>query len=146
MPAVAPSVPGKNGYYDSDEEYFFALADALHTEYQAIVDAGFVLQVDDPFLSELFSYSGLPEDECRERGELYVASQCESNCHWDADLSTAPVDLRTCFGPGTDAENVYSETRSTAKAAGEVAPAKTTDIAPRRRRYPPAGCLAVKTD
>ncbi len=74
MPAVAPSGVGRNAYYDSDEEYFFAVADALHTEYRAIVDAGFVLQVDDPFLSELFSYSLLPKDECLERGELYVAA------------------------------------------------------------------------
>jgi 5-methyltetrahydropteroyltriglutamate--homocysteine methyltransferase len=74
MPAVAPSGVGRNDYYDTDEEYFFALADALHTEYQTIVDAGFVLQVDDPFLTELYSYSGLPLDECREQGELYVAA------------------------------------------------------------------------
>ena len=74
MPAIAPSGVGRNAYYDSDEEYFFAVADALHTEYQAIVDAGFVLQVDDPYLSELFSYSLLPSDERLERGELYVAA------------------------------------------------------------------------
>src|SRR5437868_4703707 len=48
MPAVAPSGVGRNEYYDSDEEYFFALADALRFEYRAIVDAGFVLQIDDP--------------------------------------------------------------------------------------------------
>jgi 5-methyltetrahydropteroyltriglutamate--homocysteine methyltransferase len=74
MPAVAPSGVGRNDYYDSDEEYLFAVADALATEYRAIVAAGFVLQVDDPWLTELFSYSGLPKDECRERGELYVTA------------------------------------------------------------------------
>jgi 5-methyltetrahydropteroyltriglutamate--homocysteine methyltransferase len=74
LPAVAPSGVGRNEYYDSDEEYFFAVADALHAEYAAIVNAGFVLQVDDPWLTELFSYSGLPADECREQGELYVAA------------------------------------------------------------------------
>jgi 5-methyltetrahydropteroyltriglutamate--homocysteine methyltransferase len=94
MPAVAPSVPGKNAYYDTDEEYYFALADALHQEYQAIVDAGFVLQVDDPFLSELFSYSGLPEDEMREQGELYVAALNRA-------LTGIPEDrvrYHTCYG------------------------------------------------
>jgi 5-methyltetrahydropteroyltriglutamate--homocysteine methyltransferase len=74
MPAVAPSGVGRNEYYDSDEEYLFAVADALATEYRAIVAAGFLLQVDDPWLTELFSYSGLPKDECRERGELYVTA------------------------------------------------------------------------
>ena len=74
MPAVAPSGVGRNEYYPSDEEYFGALADALNAEYRAIVSAGFVLQVDDPWITELFSYSGLPRDECLERGELYVGA------------------------------------------------------------------------
>jgi 5-methyltetrahydropteroyltriglutamate--homocysteine methyltransferase len=94
MPAVAPSGVGRNAYYDTDEEYFFAVADALRVEYQAIIDAGFVLQVDDPFLSELFSYSDLPEDERRERGELYVAALNRA-------LAGIPVDrvrYHTCYG------------------------------------------------
>ena len=40
----------ENRYYKSEEEYLFALADAMHEEYKAIVDAGFLLQVDDPRL------------------------------------------------------------------------------------------------
>jgi 5-methyltetrahydropteroyltriglutamate--homocysteine methyltransferase len=94
MPAVAPSGVGRNAYYDSDEAYFFAVADALHVEYQAIVDAGFVLQVDDPFLSELFSYSQLPRDECLEQGELYVAALNRA-------LQGIPEDrvrYHTCYG------------------------------------------------
>jgi 5-methyltetrahydropteroyltriglutamate--homocysteine methyltransferase len=74
MTAAAPSGFGRNDYYASDEDYFFAVADALRQEYRAIIDAGLVLQVDDPWLSELFSFSGLPLDECREKGELYVAA------------------------------------------------------------------------
>ena len=37
-----------NEYYKTDEEYIFALAEALREEYLAIVNAGFVLQIDDP--------------------------------------------------------------------------------------------------
>ena len=37
-----------NEYYKTDEEYVFALAEAMRAEYRAIVDAGFVLQIDDP--------------------------------------------------------------------------------------------------
>jgi 5-methyltetrahydropteroyltriglutamate--homocysteine methyltransferase len=55
--AVAPSGVGGNEYYPSLAEYLDAVADALHVEYAAIIDAGFTLQVDDPFLSELYSYS-----------------------------------------------------------------------------------------
>jgi 5-methyltetrahydropteroyltriglutamate--homocysteine methyltransferase len=50
LPVAAPSsaIPDrKNEYYKSDEECVVALADALRTEYKTIVDAGFLLQVDD---------------------------------------------------------------------------------------------------
>jgi 5-methyltetrahydropteroyltriglutamate--homocysteine methyltransferase len=43
-----------NEYYSSDEEYIFALADAMRPEYKAIVDAGFILQVDDPALPDTY--------------------------------------------------------------------------------------------
>ena len=39
-----------NKYYKSDEA--FAIADAMHEEYQAIVDACFLLQIDDPDLPD----------------------------------------------------------------------------------------------
>ena len=43
-----------NEYYRSDEEYLFALADAMKHEYKAVVDAGFVLQIDDPALPDTY--------------------------------------------------------------------------------------------
>ncbi len=43
-----------NEYYKTDEEYLFALAEAIGEEYKAIVDAGFVLQLDDPGLPDTF--------------------------------------------------------------------------------------------
>jgi len=53
MPAVAPgsvAYERKDEFYDSEEAYVFAIADALRDEYRAIIDAGFVLQVDDAHL------------------------------------------------------------------------------------------------
>jgi 5-methyltetrahydropteroyltriglutamate--homocysteine methyltransferase len=94
MPAVAPSGVGRNEYYDSDEAYFFAVADALRTEYQAIVAAGFVLQVDDPWLAELYSYSRLPKDECREQGEMYVSAVN----HALENIPPEKVRFHTCYG------------------------------------------------
>src|SRR5262249_16962019 len=35
-------------YYNNDEEFVFALAEAMREEYRAVVDAGFILQIDDP--------------------------------------------------------------------------------------------------
>jgi 5-methyltetrahydropteroyltriglutamate--homocysteine methyltransferase len=43
-----------NEYYENDEDYLFALADAIRHEYKAIVDAGFVLQIDDPALPDTY--------------------------------------------------------------------------------------------
>ena len=51
IPAAAPGtfeLQRKNEYYKTEEEYLFAIADALSHEYKAIVDAGFILQLDDP--------------------------------------------------------------------------------------------------
>jgi len=52
LPVVAPASTYWlfNEYYADDEEFMFALADALHEEYQAIVDSGLMLQVDDAVL------------------------------------------------------------------------------------------------
>jgi 5-methyltetrahydropteroyltriglutamate--homocysteine methyltransferase len=50
MPVAAPSsaIPDrKNEYYKTEEDFLFALASALRVEYRAIVDAGFLLQIDD---------------------------------------------------------------------------------------------------
>jgi 5-methyltetrahydropteroyltriglutamate--homocysteine methyltransferase len=43
-----------NEYYPDDESYLFALADAINVEYRAIVDAGFILQLDDPGLPDTY--------------------------------------------------------------------------------------------
>jgi 5-methyltetrahydropteroyltriglutamate--homocysteine methyltransferase len=53
LPVVAPAsaLPGaKNEHYADEKALLFALADCLHQEYQAIVDAGLYVQVDDAFL------------------------------------------------------------------------------------------------
>src|SRR5215510_6451830 len=54
VPAIAPAMVGRgqNQYYATEEEYVFAIAEALKTEYKGIVDAGFILQIDDPGLGE----------------------------------------------------------------------------------------------
>ena len=52
--AVAPGsmLPERDDrYYRSEEEALFAIAEALHEEYRAIVDAGFILQVDDAYMA-----------------------------------------------------------------------------------------------
>jgi 5-methyltetrahydropteroyltriglutamate--homocysteine methyltransferase len=54
MSSVAPGSISRlgNTYYKTDEEFLFACADAMREEYKAIVDAGLVLQLDDPGIAE----------------------------------------------------------------------------------------------
>ncbi|HYZ02700.1 MAG TPA: cobalamin-independent methionine synthase II family protein, partial [Candidatus Binatia bacterium] len=40
-----------NDHYSSQEEFLFAIADAMHEEYRTITDAGFLVQIDDPDLA-----------------------------------------------------------------------------------------------
>jgi 5-methyltetrahydropteroyltriglutamate--homocysteine methyltransferase len=43
-----------NEHYKTEEDYIFALADAMRHEYKAVVDAGFILQIDDPALPDTY--------------------------------------------------------------------------------------------
>ena len=54
MSSVAPGSASRiaNAYYKTDEELLYACADAMREEYQAIVEAGLVLQLDDPAIAE----------------------------------------------------------------------------------------------
>ena len=54
VPAIAPSnveCTSPNEYYPSAEKYVFAIAEAMREEYKAIVDAGLLVQIDDPRLA-----------------------------------------------------------------------------------------------
>jgi len=53
-PSIAVWHHANNEYYASDEEYVFAMAEALNVEYKAITDAGFDLQIDAPDLCHLY--------------------------------------------------------------------------------------------
>ena len=54
MSSVAPGSASRigNAYYKTDEELLYACADAMREEYQAIVEAGLILQLDDPAIAE----------------------------------------------------------------------------------------------
>lgn len=77
MSAASPGVTGyffRNEYYPDHESYLFALAEALRPEYEAIVNAGIMLQIDCPDLAmgRHSQYAGLTLAEFRSRMELHV--------------------------------------------------------------------------
>ena len=97
VPAIAPSnieTTTPNEYYPTQEAYVFAIAEAMREEYKAIVDAGFLLQIDDPFL--VTYYIMRPElsiAECRAWGEMRVEAL-------NAALAGIPADrvrFHTCY-------------------------------------------------
>jgi 5-methyltetrahydropteroyltriglutamate--homocysteine methyltransferase len=94
LPATAASGVGINEYYKSDEDYFHALAAELAKEYRAIADAGILLQVDDPFLPDIFFEPGLDRAQMRRRAEIYV----EATNAALAGIPPEKVRFHTCYG------------------------------------------------
>jgi 5-methyltetrahydropteroyltriglutamate--homocysteine methyltransferase len=94
LPATAPSGVGINAYYASDEEYFGALADELNKEYRAIVAAGLLVQVDDPFLPDIFFEPGLDDAQKRRRAQIYVDATNRALKGIPAEM----VRFHTCYG------------------------------------------------
>ncbi len=72
LPATAPSGVGINEYYKTEEEYFHAVAAAMSKEYKAIADAGILVQIDDPFLADIFVEPDLDDTGKRRRADIYV--------------------------------------------------------------------------
>jgi 5-methyltetrahydropteroyltriglutamate--homocysteine methyltransferase len=99
LPVVAPASAYwlENEYYDSEEEFVFGLADALHEEYKAIVDAGLFVQVDDAVLmheaDSIMSLGGSWEDY-RRWAELRV----DALNHALRDLPEERIRYHICWG------------------------------------------------
>jgi 5-methyltetrahydropteroyltriglutamate--homocysteine methyltransferase len=94
MPSIAPSGVGLNEYYKSQEEYFHGVGQAMRTEYKAIVDAGLMLQVDDPFLPDIFVDPALDEKQKRKTASMYVEAINESI----KGIPPEKVRFHTCYG------------------------------------------------
>jgi 5-methyltetrahydropteroyltriglutamate--homocysteine methyltransferase len=94
LPATAASGVGLNEYYKNDEEYFHALAAELGEEYRAIADAGILVQIDDPFLPDIFFEPDLDRAQMQRRAKIYVEAT-------NAALKGIPperVRFHTCYG------------------------------------------------
>lgn len=83
-----------NEYYRTDEEYLEALANAMNVEYRAIVDAGFILQIDDPRLATHYNrIPGASIEECRR----FMALRIESVNHALRGIPREMVRFHTCY-------------------------------------------------
>ena len=94
MPCAAVTGVGFNEYYASEEAYMFALAEAMAEEYRAIVDAGFLLQVDDPFLPHVYMDDRLDEKSRIAKAAMYV----DAVNHSIEGIPEEKIRFHTCYG------------------------------------------------
>jgi 5-methyltetrahydropteroyltriglutamate--homocysteine methyltransferase len=94
LPATAPSGVGTNEYYRTEEEYFHAVAAAMSHEYKAIFDSGLLIQIDDPFLSDIFVEPDLDAAQMRRRAEIYVEAVNSAL----KGIPAEKVRFHTCYG------------------------------------------------
>jgi 5-methyltetrahydropteroyltriglutamate--homocysteine methyltransferase len=81
-------------YYPSAEEYLTALADAMRVEYKAIVDAGFVLQIDDPRMATHYNRTpGASIGDCRR----FMALRVEAVNYALRGIPPDRVRFHTCY-------------------------------------------------
>jgi 5-methyltetrahydropteroyltriglutamate--homocysteine methyltransferase len=96
--AVAPGsfARRQNRYYGSDEAFLHALAEALREEYKAIVEAGFVLQLDDPGLPDTWDMAN-PEPSVADY-QKFAALRVEALNHALRDLPEDRIRYHICWG------------------------------------------------
>jgi len=98
LPAVAPGTIEhwlRNEHYGSDEAYLAAIADAMKVEYDAIVAAGFLLQVDDPDLADAWQIH--PQMSVAEY-RAFAALRIEALNHALRDIPPERVRFHVCWG------------------------------------------------
>jgi len=97
MTAISPSNLEHshiNEYYSTGEEYLAALSEAMRVEYKAIVDAGFILQIDDPRLATHYDRTpGASIEDCRK----FMAQKIEALNHALRGIPEDRVRFHTCY-------------------------------------------------
>jgi 5-methyltetrahydropteroyltriglutamate--homocysteine methyltransferase len=99
MTAVSPATLQilANAYYKNQEDYTWALAEAIREEYKAIVNAGFILQIDDPALVDIWDWwYSLNGDMAGYR--KWAAFQVEAVNHALREIPEDRVRFHICWG------------------------------------------------
>jgi 5-methyltetrahydropteroyltriglutamate--homocysteine methyltransferase len=99
LPVAAPcsvEATRANNYYPSEEAYLFAIAEALKEEYHAIVDAGFLLQIDDAWMPARYAHMR-PQASLAEYRK-YVQLTIEALNHALAGIPEERVRYHICWG------------------------------------------------
>jgi 5-methyltetrahydropteroyltriglutamate--homocysteine methyltransferase len=99
MSAASPGVVSlffRNDHYKSQEDYLFAIAEAMRHEYETVAKAGIMLQIDCPDLAmgRHIQYANLGLDEFRQRARLHV----EALNHALANIAAERLRIHLCWG------------------------------------------------
>jgi len=95
IPSTSPRGFGINHHYDSETAYLEAVAEALREEYLAIVDAGFLLQIDDPWLIEILTGGPGSDPDARVRT---ANEHIDIVNHALRGIPPERIRLHTCYG------------------------------------------------
>jgi 5-methyltetrahydropteroyltriglutamate--homocysteine methyltransferase len=85
----------RNEHYPSEEAFLYAIADAMREEYKAIVDAGFLLQIDDPDLPD--GWQMFPEMSVADYRK-YATLRVDALNHALRDIPRERIRLHVCWG------------------------------------------------
>lgn len=85
-----------NEYYNTDEEFLFALAEAVREEYRAVVSAGFVLQIDDPGLPDWWDM--IKPEPTVEKYRKFAKLRIEAVNHALVGIPEEKVRYHLCWG------------------------------------------------
>ena len=98
MTSVAPGSVSRivNRYYKTDDEFLFACADAMREEYKAIVDAGLILQIDDPSIAE--SWDAIDPEPTVESYKKFSMVRAEAINHAIKGLPEDRIRFHLCWG------------------------------------------------
>jgi 5-methyltetrahydropteroyltriglutamate--homocysteine methyltransferase len=98
MNSLAPGVVAllPNEYYRSEEDFLFAAADAMREEYKAIIDAGLILQIDDPSIADNWDRF-MPEPDLDEY-KKYIMTRVAAINHATRGLPEDRLRFHLCWG------------------------------------------------
>jgi 5-methyltetrahydropteroyltriglutamate--homocysteine methyltransferase len=98
MTAIGPGSASRLGnvYYGTDEEFMFACAEAMREEYKAIVDAGLILQIDDPAIAE--NWDQIVPEPSVEAYRKFTMKRVEALNHALRGLPRERIRFHLCWG------------------------------------------------
>ena len=98
MNSIAPASCARmpNEYYKTEEELLYACADAMHEEYKAIIDAGFIVQLDDPAIGE--NWDQQKNEPSVEGYRRYTRMQIDALNHAIKGLPSSMIRFHLCWG------------------------------------------------